>query len=633
MSHVRTVSVLGIVISVCFGVLATGPVVPFDAERWDLSQATVAEHLGRQALSGRAVLAGEVLEDGVITVDVAVSGERSYPGLMFRINGRESHESVYVRPHITGVFGNAAQYAPVFYGTGCWQLYHGPGLTAGVELPPNEWVTLRLELKGKRARLFVGDDPKPVLNIPSLATGVSAGGIGLSGPRNASAFFSNFRYEKRTELPDWPMPAAYPPPGVLRNWQVSPALSLAEVDLEAPPASQLPADARWTSVEAEASGLVNLSRLVPRRQRGPALVAARTTLHAETAQTLKLGFGYSDAIALFLDGRPVFSGDRSYRKRGVMFQGVVTTDDVVHLTLEPGEHELSFWIVESFGGWGFVFRDADATYEHPELTRTHRSGKDFFSPESVLYDAQRQRYYVSEYDYFDRGAASGGGRISILGPGLELATAGWVKGLNHPTGMAIVDGQLYVVERTGLAVIDIESAEIVERIAIEGAVFPNDIALGPEGELYVSDSSRGAVFRGKDGAWELWLSAAEIGYPNAIWAAGNEFVVGDCLGYRLLSVDIPTKAITEVAPLPKGVVDGLRLDEHGNYLVSHFEGRVYRIARDGQSELLLDLSADMNNTCDFEYRPEERLLIIPALTGDRVAAYRFAADAKVPSGP
>ena len=56
----------------------------FESENWTKLDARVVEHLGRTSLEGSAILADVAFSDGVIEVDIAVSGARSYPGIIFR---------------------------------------------------------------------------------------------------------------------------------------------------------------------------------------------------------------------------------------------------------------------------------------------------------------------------------------------------------------------------------------------------------------------------------------------------------------------------------------------------------------------------------------------------------------------
>lgn len=91
----------------------TGEAVAFDSERWVRPDALLAEHLGRKALAGTAFLQDVQFDDGVIEVDVAVSGARSYPGILFRMESRQDYERIYLRPHRLGtLYPDTLQYVP-----------------------------------------------------------------------------------------------------------------------------------------------------------------------------------------------------------------------------------------------------------------------------------------------------------------------------------------------------------------------------------------------------------------------------------------------------------------------------------------------------------------------------------------
>ena len=110
--------------------------VPFTAEDWDLTNARVIQHLGRPALTGRALLRDATFTNGVIEVDVAMrGGVRAYPGVLFRIQSEAEHERIYLRPHRSPLYADALQYVATFHGVDSWQLYNGTGFSAQADLP------------------------------------------------------------------------------------------------------------------------------------------------------------------------------------------------------------------------------------------------------------------------------------------------------------------------------------------------------------------------------------------------------------------------------------------------------------------------------------------------------------------
>ena len=162
-----------------------GEVVDFESDRWTLVNAEVVEHMGRKALIGTAYLKDVEFENGVIEVDIYVDGRRdnrSYPGLVFRMQSMENCERFYIRPHRTWLYPDALQYTPVINGIAGWQMASGEGYTDLITFPTEEWVHVKMEFSGSQARVYVDDMDSPALAIPHLGHGVSKGSIGLFGP-------------------------------------------------------------------------------------------------------------------------------------------------------------------------------------------------------------------------------------------------------------------------------------------------------------------------------------------------------------------------------------------------------------------------------------------------------------------
>jgi hypothetical protein len=109
-------------------VKAQKDMIDFESDRWILKNAEIVTHLGRKALTGAAYLKVVQLENGIIEVDIAVSGARSYPGIIFRMQSLENFERFYLRPHRAGLYPDALQYTPVFNRVEGWQLYSGKGI-------------------------------------------------------------------------------------------------------------------------------------------------------------------------------------------------------------------------------------------------------------------------------------------------------------------------------------------------------------------------------------------------------------------------------------------------------------------------------------------------------------------------
>ncbi|MBN1824631.1 MAG: SMP-30/gluconolactonase/LRE family protein [Candidatus Eisenbacteria bacterium] len=595
--------------------------VDFESGRWDLTRARVFERDGRKCLSGSALLGDADFADGVIEVDVLVARERNYPGVNFRIQSPTDHEKVYLRPHRFRFYPDAVQYCPSTNGIASWQIYNGDGATAGTDQPYEEWITLRIEVKGERARVFYGDMDRPVLEVPKLGNGISRGALGLEGDPNGACCFADFRYRETSDLAFDPLPPEDVPPGFIGEWEISRAFPLASVDMEAHPDAQDLAPLEWRPASADARGIVDVGRTTGRTGRMPDGVYARAFLRAEKAETMEYRLAYSDIVAVFLNGRPLYFGNSAYQSRDRSFLGVVGFFDHLFLPLREGENELLLLVGESFGGWAFGMQDADAVLLAGGARRAWETGKAYSMPEAVLWDGRRGVFYVSNYDAAGALGPRGSQTLSRIGPNGEALDAAWVGGLANPTGMALRGDRLWVVERTTLAEIDVNSGEILSRVPFPEGSFPNDVTVDGDGVLYVSDNRLDRIYRVRGGEADVWLEGAPIDDPNGLCAAGGVLFVGNSGDGTVKAVDTATGEIRVRARLSSGIIDGLVPDGKGNLLVSHWEGRLFRIDPEGKVEKLIDTSVIGDFLADFGYDPERTLVVAPLFYGDRLAAF------------
>lgn len=596
--------------------------VGFDSNRWVKPAGRTAEYLGRQALAGVAYLQDVEFENGTIEVDIAVTGARSYPGIRFRMQGAGDYEECYVRPHRAGLYPDAVQYTPVTNGISSWQLYNGEGYTSAADITPNRWTRLKIEVLGDQARVYLGDSPTPVLVIDRLAHGVTTGGIGVSGPMDGSAYFSEFAYHLTDDLEFASPVPVDTAPGMITEWELSRSFPVSALDLESYPLDQDLGDPEWMEVSAGPRGLVDVARYRGRTTREPECVLARTVVNAAEAGRAEYRFGYSDWMGVYLNGDLLFQGNSAYRARDPSFLGIVGLFDALYLPLEEGENYLVLVVAESFGGWGFMCRDATAVFEHVNLTKAWETDRDFRVPESVAYDPASGALYVSNYDMYNPGGQQGGQSISKVSLDGDIMDLDWAVGLRNPTGMEVHGDRLYAVERGGVAEIDTDTGEVLAVHSAVGRGFLNDAAVDETGKVYVSDSRSGVICRLGETGLETWLESPEILQPNGLHVSGSLLLVGNNGDGSLKSVDIRTKEVAVVARLGDGTIDGIASDEKGNYIVSHWEGRVYRVSPDGRKTKLLDLTGPGRNCADLTYIRGARLMVIPGFVDNRVTAYR-----------
>ena len=608
-------------------------VIAFGPERWDMDGAEVVNRFGRECVTGAAMLKDVEFENGIIEVDIATPDRtRAYPGIVFRMQDEANMEWVYLRPHRSPFYTDAVQYTPMINRVTGWQLYNGEGYTAGADFPADEWVHLKMEISGTQARVFVNNTGEPDLVITDLKHGNSRGAIGVLDSTGEAACFSNFSFSVDDNLQFADPPEVEVLPGTITNWEVSRAIKAERVNRDAYPGFMALFGAGWQKVKSEPSGLVDIGRYADRSEGGPDLVFARFVVRSTEAQDVKFSFGYSDEVDLFLNGRKVFSANSAYRSRDPSFLGIVGPFDEVSLTLEKGLNEIFFMVTENFGGWGLLgITDpelAGPIVEHDRVTKVWETPDTFLTPESVLYDPDRKVLYVTNYDINTFSTPELTGYISKLSLDGEVLEERWVGDLKGPAGMNIYQDKLFVAERTSLTEIDLTTGEILRRHAIPGSQFLNDVSIDSEGYVYVTDTYPSShilsrIYRFKDGEAEEWYGGREIGRANGLHLHGTELLIGNSGDGILKAVDIEHKRLREIACFGAGVIDGIRVDNSGNYIVSKWDGQVYSVSPEGDVVEILDIMPEGLNTADFEYLPEQNLLVIPTFLGNKVVAYRL----------
>jgi DNA-binding beta-propeller fold protein YncE len=277
--------------------------------------------------------------------------------------------------------------------------------------------------------------------------------------------------------------------------------------------------------------------------------------------------------------------------------------------------------------FGFAATAANAQ----ELTQAWQA-TGFNLPESVSWDPDQRAFYVSNLGG-DPMAKDGNGFISKLDEQGNIVELQWVTGLNAPKGTIVVDGALWTTDIDEVVEIDTATGEIRNRHPVPGSAFLNDIAVHPDGSIYLADTGKNAIFRLKDGASEEWLAAAELNGPNGLIVIDGDLIVaalGDISqGFEnmgpgsLLRIDTGSKAIAafnEGGAAAAGNFDGIEPHGAGGVTVTaHPQGKLIAVV---PGEAPKDVAAVPPGAADHEYVEELGLFVIPNLQTNTVTAYK-----------
>ena len=333
-----------------------------DAERLEEIDGRSAIKISR----GNAFLDEVDFENGVIEFDIYTSGERAFVYFLFRGESDVEFEEIYLRPHKSGL-PDALQYAPVFQRRSAWQLYHGETGTAAVVIAPNEWVPVRMELNGPKAKIWIGEGEDPALIINELGRKPGSGWMAFRGfipansPAKYAAYFSNLRINATAAPPKAKIEKPDLPEGQVTQWRVSPAF-----EVQVGPVLTIPdeiAEVAWSTPIVQRSGVFEFlrSRAVPENARRWAVVAD-VTLKAKQAQVCAMHLGFSDDITLSVNGQLALYQEANYRFDSPRQDGVMHADQIIaYLHLNKGDNFVRAVIADGFGGWGFSARLQECT--------------------------------------------------------------------------------------------------------------------------------------------------------------------------------------------------------------------------------------------------------------------------------
>jgi len=139
------------------------------------------DFLGRRAVylpSGFLNVKGAKFRDGTVEFDVASKPHGLFLGIGFRIESEANMEVVYLRPNASDTI-EAVQYTPRLNGDAIWQLLNSNHENASAHIPENQWIHMKIVVRGRTCTLFLNASKVATLVVTNLRRGDSEGGIAL----------------------------------------------------------------------------------------------------------------------------------------------------------------------------------------------------------------------------------------------------------------------------------------------------------------------------------------------------------------------------------------------------------------------------------------------------------------------
>ena len=257
----------------------------------------------------------------------------------------------------------------------------------------------------------------------------------------------------------------------------------------------------------------------------------------------------------------------------------------------------------------------------------------FKLPESVVYDSKNDVLYVSNIvnHPFKKDGSGFISKLSLDGKLLELE---WIKKLNAPKGLTIVNEKLFIADVDELVEVDITTSKITNKYKAAGSVCMNDVTHDKYGNVYVGDTYTDSIYRlNSFGQLPLWFYSPGLA-PNGIhidndtgklivgnWGAVMEGWGTPELSGSLKSIDLNTKKLKNLGSKPIGNLDGVESDGKGGYFVTDWSAtKLYSINKNGRAKMLKKLSEDGKGAADHEVILDKNLMIIPIMVENKLVA-------------
>ncbi len=260
----------------------------------------------------------------------------------------------------------------------------------------------------------------------------------------------------------------------------------------------------------------------------------------------------------------------------------------------------------------------------------------FRGPEAVRFDPEQQVWFVGNFGSDDPEALDNDGFISRLGADGASDEPGFVQGgvrgvtLHGPRGMALQGDTLWVVDQDAVRGFDRRTGvpvAVVDFTAVAPG-FLNDIVVGGDGMLYVTDTGKQRIHRISGRAIDMLLEDDDLGGPNGIaWEAGagaggdaGRFLIGPYYEGRRLLAWRPGGRIESAGAGTGSGYDGVEVIGPDSVLVASQGDSSLQLFTGGAGRRWIGLRG---RPADLGWDAARRVVAVPYVGRDTVELFRL----------